>query len=263
MNPALADPPVVPPRSRVRGESRSSRRATVDRESTAERPAVRVPVADAPPADGPPWRDDVVTLRNVPWELYESLRDLPGNRAARFTFDAARDGGLLEIVMPGLRHERTNSVLRMLLETFLTERGRPFLNVGQMTLRQMHRRGAEADTAFYLEHWDAVADAEAIDLDRDPPPDLAVEVVETHDLGPIKESVYARLGVPELWVYRRGTLAVRLRTADGSGYEDAAASLAVPDFPFALAQAFAGRRGVDHGTLTREFREAVRPAADR
>ena len=86
-------------------------------------------------------------------------------------------------------------------------------------------------------------------------------MVATHDLGAAKEAVYARLGVPELWVWRAETVAVRTRTADGTGYEAADASLALPDFPFALAErSISGRAGADHGVLVRAFREAVRPA---
>ena len=71
MNPALADPP----RSRVRPDS-----------------------SPTPAASRPAWREDVVTLHGVPWDLYVELSDRPDRlRSERFTFDE----GLLEIVTRG------------------------------------------------------------------------------------------------------------------------------------------------------------------
>ena len=264
LTPATLPPPAAPPWGAA--DPNPGRRPEGRRRPAPPAPA---PAGGPPSADAAGWREDVVTLRNVPWDTYVALRDLPENRRAHFTYDADIDGGLLEIAVPtGSRHDTVLSLLRSLLQAYLEERRVPYRGVGQMTLTHLRRRGAEADAAFYLAHWDAVADPDAIDLDRDPPPDLAVEVVATHDLGAVKEGVYARLGVPELWVWRGGAVAVRVRTADGAGYEDAAGyddaavSPALPDFPFALAErTLAARAGADHGALVRTFRDAAGPPA--
>ena len=72
VNPAA---PAAPPRSRVRS------------------------VPSPPPTENrPAWREDVVTLHGVPWDLYVELSDRPDRlRSERFTFDE----GLLEIVTRG------------------------------------------------------------------------------------------------------------------------------------------------------------------
>ena len=205
----------------------------------------------------------MVTLTDVPWELYLALSDLPENRRARLTYDATREGGLLEIEVPiGTVHETVLSLLRRLMEAWVEERRVPHRVAGQTTFQQIGLRGAEGDTAFYIQNFEAVRNREVIRLTNDPPPDVAVEVVDTNPLDN-KEPVWAGLGVPELWVWRRGTLSVRVRTPDGAGYEPADASRALPGFPFSLAETLIDRRtGADHGTLVREFRDAVRMTND-
>ena len=89
--------------------------------------------------------------------------------------------------------------------------------------------GIEADKTYYLAHEPDVRGLSGdIDLTVSPPPDLAIEVVVTHD--PAKSlAVCAELGIPEVWVYRVRRQALEFLHLDESGrYAPSAASRAVP-----------------------------------
>ena len=59
--------------------------------------------------------------------------------------------------------------------------------------------GAEPDNSYYIQNQPLVA-GRNVNLDRDPPPDLVVEIDITHtDID--KNRLYAAMGVPELWRY--------------------------------------------------------------
>ena len=63
----------------------------------------------------------------------------------------------------------------------------------------VERGGVEGDQTYYFANAARVRGKKKIDLRRDPPPDLAIEVVVTHDADEAVE-VYRRFRVPEVWV---------------------------------------------------------------
>jgi len=64
-----------------------------------------------------------------------------------------------------------------------------------------------------------------IDFEIDPPPDIAVEIDVHHDSRD-KFSIYAGLGVPEIWRFDERTLTIHVLEEDR--YEEAAVSRALP-----------------------------------
>ena len=94
-------------------------------------------------------------------------------------------------------------------------------------------------------------------LEIDPPPDLAIEI----DLSPPdveKASIYARLGVPEIWRWRGGRLNV-LALQAGGGYAEIQRSVALPDFPLdELAAALGEYPQADSARAVEAFRRRVR-----
>lgn len=55
-------------------------------------------------------------------------------------------------------------------------------------------------TVFYIQHGGEIGERDQLDLSRDPPPDLVVEIDLTHDSSD-KFEIYAALSVPEIWRY--------------------------------------------------------------
>ncbi len=66
--------------------------------------------------------------------------------------------------------------------------------------RQSLDRGVEPDCCYYVANAIRVIGKRDFDLEKDPPPDIVVEIDITNEsLG--KFSIYAALGVPEIWRY--------------------------------------------------------------
>ena len=98
--------------------------------------------------------------------------------------------------------------------------------MGSTTLdRQALEQSGEPDAAYYIQNQPLVAGRD-VDLEKDPPPDLIVEVDITHtDID--KNRLYASLGVPEFW--RFNGEAWRIYCLADDVYEEAETS---PTFKF-------------------------------
>jgi Uma2 family endonuclease len=128
-----------------------------------------------------------------------------------------------------------------------------------MTMRRdTVNRGLEGDQSYYIQHEPQVRDLDSIDLDRAPPPDLAVEV--EHIAAVVRKlPIYAALGVPEVWHWRAETLTVH-RLLDGR-YAEQPESDALPGFPLdRLREALLRRTTMDETSLVREFRQWLEAA---
>jgi Uma2 family endonuclease len=84
----------------------------------------------------------------------------------------------------------------------------------------------EGDETYYFASEAEVRGKDEIDLEIDPPPDLAVEVVWTHKADAAVE-VYRRLGVPEVWIADGRKLTIFVLQPSGD-YEQAESSRALP-----------------------------------
>lgn len=137
-------------------------------------------------------------LRQVSWETYESLlTDYADASSPRFTYSE----GVLEIMSPPIEHERANRILAAVAELVAEEIEIEFESLGSSTFRRQDLdRGAEPDSCFYIQNLEFIRGKEKIDLTVDPPPDLVIEIEITSPALP-KLPVYARLGVPEIWLY--------------------------------------------------------------
>ena len=95
-----------------------------------------------------------------------------------------------------------------------------FRNLGDL------RRGVERDKSYYFANEGRVRGKKQIDLRIDPPPDLVIEAVYTHDATASIE-VWRRFGVPEVWVCDAAGLRILLRQAKGR-YAESESSLIYP-----------------------------------
>jgi Uma2 family endonuclease len=171
--------------------------------------------------------DRRVVLHGVSWETYQGLLHSDESRrgAVRMTYDLGR----LVLMSPSQKHEQDAELLGMLIRLAAAGLGLGCMGVGRMTLkREALGRGKEADTAFYLAS-EPLVRGKSIDLEVDPPPDLAVEVEIAHS-DPEMLAVYAALGVPEVWRYDGEHLrAFQLQV--GGSYRQVGASPGLPRLP--------------------------------
>jgi Uma2 family endonuclease len=131
------------------------------------------------------------------------------------------------------------------------------LSYGSTTLKlKASRKGAEGDDCFYIQHASEIGEKDHLDLSRDPPPDLVIEIDLTHDSSG-KFDIYSALGVPEIWRYDGSRFSI-WQLAD-QAYAPASFSLA---FRFLaaehLAEFVANSETQGRKQARRTFREWVR-----
>lgn len=145
-----------------------------------------------------------LTLNNVSWETYEKLLDAFGeHRAVRFHYDE----GVLEFMVPLEAHENPSEIIGAFIRQLVVDSGCDIKSMASTTLRRKElQKGAEPDKCFYIQNEPKVRGQE-VDLEKDPPPDLVVEVDITHtDID--KNRLYAQLGVPEFWRFNGQLLTI-------------------------------------------------------
>jgi Uma2 family endonuclease len=139
-----------------------------------------------------------MVLYHVSWDTYERLlHDYEQCSSPRFTYDR----GILEIMSPFSEHEAFGRFLDFVLAAWADATDTLVRITGSTTYkREDLQRGFEPDSSYYIQHEAAVRGKERIDLRVDPPPDLVVEIDITHS-SLDKLSIYAQVGVPEVWRY--------------------------------------------------------------
>jgi Uma2 family endonuclease len=160
-----------------------------------------------------------IYLHDVSWaELEQILLDLGEKRVTRIAYYA----GELEIRMPLPEHERIKVLISNLLVVLLEELDLPWESLGSSTFKNSRMKtGIEPDDCFYLTNCQAIIGKKRLDLDIDPPPDLAIEVDLT---SPTQFSAYEALAVPEIWRYQQGKLVIFILT-EGHYLESTVSSL--------------------------------------
>jgi Uma2 family endonuclease len=195
-----------------------------------------------------------VILKGVSWSTFKALlADVGDDRAWRIAYD----GGVLEIRMPHLEHEVPKGLIETFIEATADELETEVMKAGSLTLeREDLTRAVEPDTCFYIQNEASVRGKRDINLPEDLPPDLAIESDYTNS-SVNKDSIYAALGVPELWRYRRESLQV-YHLVDGK-YEMCDRSLAFPFLPVAEIPGFIEQsRTVGQRAAVRLFRQRIR-----
>ncbi len=198
-------------------------------------------------------------LPGVGWDGYQALLKMVGDRAIRLTYDR----GDIELMSPLSKHERKRCRFGQAVRILAEELSIPVMPVGSTTLRREEAdRGLEPDEGFYLGELERIRDPDRIDLDVDPPPDLAIEIEITKSALD-RVGVYGALGVPELWRFDGRLMKVLLRQPDGS-YRESARGTAFPDVPMDEVARFVAMEGIrDENEWARVFRNWVREFVSR
>jgi Uma2 family endonuclease len=115
----------------------------------------------------------------------------------------------------------------------------------------------EPDNCYWIAHEPRVRGKRKIDLQMDPPPDLAVEIdIARSSLDRL--GIYAALGVPEIWRFDGRTLTFHLLGPDGR-YEARTYSRAFPQLTTAVVARFVALEGkMDQNAIIRKLRLWVR-----
>ena len=199
--------------------------------------------------------DDIqhFVLEDASWELYEKLlRDI-GNRPIRVTYDEGR----MEIMSPLPEHERPKKLLGRMIEAMTIELDMPVASLGSTTFRRREKaKGLEPDECYYFRNEQKMRGKDRLDLKKDPPPELVVEIDIASRSVP-REPIYAALGVPEIWRYKSRRVEC-LHLIDGE-YHVRKMSLAFPFLEPALLHRFIEKSAVDGETaVIRQFVAWVR-----
>lgn len=138
-----------------------------------------------------------VVFDNVSWRFYEQLLEEIGDGNTRVTFDRGR----MEVMSPLGEHERYKKRFARLVELMMLELDIDCACYGSTTYKAEElQRGLEPDECYYIGNVAAAVNKDRFDLSVDPPPDLVLEMDITHRAID-RESIYAAMGVPEIWRY--------------------------------------------------------------
>jgi Uma2 family endonuclease len=195
-----------------------------------------------------------VIIRGVGWKGYRALLEMIGNQAVRLTYDR----GDVELMSPTQKHERKKSRFGRIVRILAEELSLPVMPMGSATWdREDLDRALEADESFYLGDLNRIPDPDNIDLEVDPPPDLAIEIEITRS-ALNRLGIYGALKVPEIWRFNGREVKVLLLQDDGS-YRQSGRTATFPDVPVAGIERFANLEGDrDENEWARQFREWVR-----
>jgi Uma2 family endonuclease len=122
--------------------------------------------------------------------------------------------------------------------------------------RESRMAGVEPDNCFYFQNVDAIRGRLDLDLRRDPPPDLALEIdITSKSLN--RFPIYACLGIPELWCYDSGEF--KIYHLQGSEYIEVEKSLVFPNLPIReLPKLIEQHRAAGRLAIRRAVRQWVR-----
>ena len=193
-----------------------------------------------------------VMFNHLSWQDYQVILSAVGeNRSARLTYDRGR----LEITMPLEAHEFASEMIALFIRILVEELGLQLKSMGSTTLSYSQAdRGAEPDKGFYIQNYSLVAGRE-VDLEKDPPPDLVVEIDITHtDID--KLSLYAEMGIPEFWQFDGELL--RIYTLKANKYQESETSTTFPQIEKAQLYAFLEESQHSEVAASRTLRQWVR-----
>jgi Uma2 family endonuclease len=163
-----------------------------------------------------------ILLHNISWEFYQKLRDEESNWGVRMSYD----GGDLELMSPSQRHEEIGYRFELFMVAVAQALGFEFAGMAHTTWQnEAAEKAKEADACYYIANYQRIR-GKTINLEVDPPPDLAVEV-EVSRSAINSLNIYAAIGVPEIWRFDEEDLHIHLRQEDGS-YLESDRSLALP-----------------------------------
>ncbi|MTJ07092.1 Uma2 family endonuclease [Anabaena sp. UHCC 0204] len=162
----------------------------------------------------------VVTIQDVSWQEFETiLQELGEKRAARLAYS----NFTLEIMVPLPEHEKPKDLISDIVKILLKQIGKKYEPFGSTTFKGENTAAVEPDACFYIQNYQIMINKRRLEI-NDPPPDLAIEIDVTSKT---TLEAYRVIGVPELWIYDDGKLAIYL-FSDGNYIKSDSSSI----FPY-------------------------------
>lgn len=147
---------------------------------------------------------DELILRFRTWQDYEALLARREDKAGlRIRYSSKTQE--IRIISPLLKHGNQADILADLVKTILRHERKDWQSFTPITLKRINQQGIEPDYCFYIDNYRCILGKERIDLETDPPPDLAIEIDLTCTTKPEDYQAIAPL---ELWVYRQSQLSI-------------------------------------------------------
>jgi Uma2 family endonuclease len=209
--------------------------------------------------DQPPgyYNGQSLVLHDISWQSYKDICAALPEKYLHLTYDR----GTLEFMVLGTVHERFKSLLGLLIFVLAEELQRVIGSFGSFThQREDLLRGMEPDQCYYLANFVKVRKKKQIDLSKDPPPDLAVEI-EISRSAVDRMGIYQVLQIPEIWRFDGKKLLVHV--LKNGGYVVQKRSGAFPEIAVAQLVPFL-KLGFKNGDLAmvQAFRPWVRQQAE-
>jgi Uma2 family endonuclease len=163
-------------------------------------------------------------LKNVSWQQFQDiLKNLGESRSARLSYSQ----GTLEIMTPLPEHEDNKVIIGDFVKAILEEMDIEFRSLGSTTFEnEAMRQAVEPDDCFYIQNEAQIRGKKRLNLEIDPPPELAIEIDITSRT---KFNNYQELGVTELWRYNGKKIEINI--LQSGKYVQSGTSFAFPTLP--------------------------------
>jgi len=138
------------------------------------------------------------------WRDYEYVLEERERLGRRYHVNY--DHGALEVALIDSARGRLRALLGSLVTLFMVERMIPADCVGSMLCcRQDLDCGLQLDEGYYIQNELLARGRNFLDLEHDPPPDLALEI-EAPKPAVDRVTILMALGIPEIWRYDGETI---------------------------------------------------------
>ena len=199
--------------------------------------------------------EGLVTIRHASWELYDLLLRDVGEQKISVTYD---QGTMILVSPPNGYLGRIALLIGRLIEFASLERNIPIASFGSTTWKRRDLdKGLEAEESYYLNNEAAVRGRTDMDLTRDPPPDLAVDL-DIYHMPVDRLEIYSALGFGEIWRFYADGMIEFLRLKSTGEYEKVERSTALPFITPKVVEKFVGLMLKDETGGMREFQKWLR-----
>jgi Uma2 family endonuclease len=191
-----------------------------------------------------------LVIHQAGWEDYEGVLE---ELAERPHFRVSYDCGRLEIMTPLPEHEAAARFIDDIVRVVAEKLDVQVEKYGSTTWKnRILQKGVEPDACYYVKNAERVIGKRTIEMESDPPPDIAVEIDVTNE-SLAKFAIYAALRVSEIWRYDGAT--VHFYELGGDEYREISESRSFAGLtPGIVADALAQSRTEGQSSALRVFR---------